>query len=118
MPGFLHDFGDEFHHSSLMRTCPRDEDADYDFKNWRNPPRKWRFEFHELIEGWLLYPLRKFITIDDGRNIKILDIPLSFIWGLVCGFPLKDVILYTVWFARGCKAIQVWKQTEKGYEIW
>lgn len=115
MPGFIHDFGDEGHHASLMRTCPRDQDGDYDLRRWRYMPRSWRFDLHEILEQLFLYPFRRWLIDRDGRSIHILnDSILTFIWGLNCGFPLKDVILYTNWVLHGCKPIQVFEKMKNG----
>lgn len=29
-----------------------------------------------------------------------------------CGFPARDVALYTVWYLRGCAPVKVWKRQE------
>jgi len=107
MPSFIHEFGYEGHHGSLMRTCPRDEDGDYDLKAWKNPVRNWQIDLHEIIEETVCYPLRHFLIENEGRSIKKLDIALGFLWGLLCAFPFKDVILYTAWCIHGCPAIKV-----------
>lgn len=103
MPDFIHDFGNEFHHN-----CPRiNPHTQPSVRNWIEA------ELHEIIEAWLLYPLSKFLIDNDGRSIGLLRSPLSFLWGIVCGFPLRDVILYTIWEIQGCKPIRVWDEKRK-----
>jgi len=36
---------------------------------------------------------------------------ISFIWGINCGFPLLDVIKFTIWEYRGCPPVG--KQTKR-----
>jgi len=116
MPGFIHDFGYEGHHGSLMRTCPRDEDGDYDLKAWRVRPRNWRMDLHEFLDEVFFYPFRRWLNKRDGLLIHSLDDwLLTPLWGINCGFPLKDVLLYSIWNLHGCKPIQVFEKTKAGW---
>lgn len=108
MPDFIHDFGWIGHHRALMRKVELDEDSDY---IWDTAPPKWVFEAHEFLE-YYLYKLRRFLQNNDGRSIKILDYPLSFIWGFICLFPPRDIVSYVNWMRKGNPPIRVWN--EKG----
>lgn len=102
MPTFIQEFGYREHHNVPV------------YNPYQEPTvRNYVFgELHEIIEHYLLYPLRSFIQKNDGRSIKLLDIPLGFIWGFVCGFKPRDIFLHTVWTIRGCPAHRVWKEDE------
>lgn len=115
MPDFIHEFGHNGHHGALMRTADRDEDGGY--VEWTGLCSNAAFEIHEIIEEYLLYPARNWLRDRDACSIYKLDILLSFLWGFVCRFPAKDVVLYTIWEIRGCPAIKAWKKTENGYEV-
>jgi len=110
MPWFIHEFGDEWHHASLMRKCARDDDGDY---VWSTAPRKWRFIIHEFLDLNFFYPFRRWLRENDGRKINILDDwLLTPFWGINCGFPFRDVVLYTMWCIHGCPAVKVWKSED------
>ncbi len=107
MPDFIHDFGHREHHN----VPAANSEMEHTIRNWV------KIELHELIEHYLLYPARNWFTARDARSIYKLDTLLGFIWGFVCGFPAKDILLHTLWDMRGCPAVRVWKKTEDGYVI-
>lgn len=100
MPGFIHDFGYPGHHHCPM-VNPRQEHTIINHVKWR---------IHEDIEDLLLYPLRQWLKNHRERQIYWMDYLLSFLWGFICGFPPRDVALYTLWRIRGSKPVAVWSK--------
>ncbi len=99
---FEHEYGDRFHHMSMMRTVELDEDGDFiPFTG----PSNWRFVVHEFLDSWVFYPVRDWMSkwIGDNGVYDTLRGVLGFFWGFNCGFPPRDVALYTVWHLRGGK---------------
>lgn len=109
MPDFIHEFGDYTHHMSMMRTCERTEEGEYiPFTG----PSNLAFIRHKCLDV-IFYMIRRFLIDYDGAWFHdLIDIPLSFLWGLNCNFPPRDVALHTVWDLRGCKPIRVWDEKE------
>lgn len=101
-PNFIHEFGWLGHHTSLMRTCEIDEE----YGGWIHGtgPSRARFRLHEALDDYFFYPaqswLRKYFGY--GRLFRISRAILGFAWGFNCGFPARDVALYTMWVLRGC----------------
>ena len=110
LPDFIHDFGYAGHHGALMRTAERDEDGDY--VEWTGLCSNAAFEIHEVQEAYFLYPARRWLQARDARSIYKLDILLVFLWGFVCRFPARDVLLYTLWALRGAPAVRWWKKVD------
>lgn len=77
IPDFVHDFGDPTPHTfkgSLGR--------------------------HITIEK-LLYKIRRWLTYNDAiPGCGVAELLLDLLFGLNCGFPLKDIGLYLVWTLR------------------
>lgn len=107
MPWFEHEYGDRFHHRSMVRTVEFEIDEDGDEADYipGTGPSDGRFRVHEFLDGWIFYPVRDWMSkwIGDNRVYSILRAILGFFWGFNCGFPARDVALYTVWDLRGCK---------------
>jgi len=106
MPWFLHEFGDDAHHASMMRTAKMGK---YGYIPGTGPP-KWRYLIHVFLDDYLFYPLRNLLQrrYGDGKTYNFLRTVLGFFWGLNCAFPPRDVVLYTIWDFRGCRAVKVW----------
>ncbi len=100
---FEHEYGDRFHHMSMMRTCEVDEE--YGGYLPGPVPSNGRFAVHEGLDYWIFYPIRDWMSkwIGDNRVYDVLRGVLGFFWGFSCWFPARDVALYTVWHLRGCK---------------
>ena len=100
-PAFIHDFGDAFHHTSV-KEAP-----------------EWRYIIHEFLDDYLFYPAQKFLrdhVEDYTYNLyNFLRIILGFFWGLNCGFPLRNVVLYTAWCFHGCHRIMLNKKVFKNW---
>lgn len=117
MPYFIHEFGDPFHHMSLTRTIDLNEDGDF---IRGTGPSNFRFWIHELLDDLFFYPAQKWLSkwMGDNKIERFFREILGFFWGINCGFPLRDVALYTVWCFRGCKPLAIferhsgtWKKT-------
>ena len=109
MPNFIHEFGDDAHHWSMTRTCDFDEDG--------GPipgtgPSDLRYFLHDFLDLWVFYPIQHWMRkwIGDNAVYNILRLILGIFWGLNCGFPFRDVTLYTVWDYRGCAPRAVFKK--------
>lgn len=102
-PSFVHEFGDRFHHMSLTRTIEIDEEGD--FIPGTGPP-EWHFKIHEFLDDVVFYPITHWLTeyIGDNDTYSLLRGILAFFWGFNCGFPAEDIVRYTAWYFRGCKA--------------
>ena len=102
MPWFEHEYGDRFHHRSMVRTCEVDE---YGGPVRETGPSDGRFRVHKFLDSWFFYPIRDWMSrwIGDNEIYHILRVVLGFFWGFNCGFPARDVALYTVWDLQGCK---------------
>jgi hypothetical protein len=100
-PPFLHEYGDDAHHWSMVRTCDFDEDG---CPIRGTGPSNGRYALHEALDLWVFYPLQRWIVkhFGDNKTYERLRIILGFFWGLNCGFPFRDVVLYTVWSCRDC----------------
>lgn len=111
MPHFIHEFGDRFHHMSMVRTCEHDEEGDL---IRGTGPSDARFFVHEVLDAWIFYPIQRWMRkwIGDNAVYNTLRLILGIFWGLNCGFPLRDVALYTVWDYRGCAPRAVFKEKE------
>jgi hypothetical protein len=107
MPDFIHEHGHRGHHQVPMINAYTKPSV----RNWV------KAEIHEIIEEYLLYPLKSFLIGRDARRIGLLNIPLTFVWGLVCGFPFRDIVNYTVWYARGCATVRTWKKIDGKWEV-
>jgi len=109
MPEFIHEFGDSAHHMSMMRTVDYDEEEGY--IPGTGPPN-WRFEVHEVLDYYIFYPISHWISdvVGDNDVGQLLRNLLGFFWGLNCGFPARDVVLYTAWTLRGCKPRAVFRK--------
>ncbi len=105
-PPFVHEIGDRFHHMSMVRTCDRDEEGDL---VPGTGPHEWRFKLHEFLDSWVFYPVRDLLEkkYSDGDKYRRFRTILGFFWGLNCGFPLQDVVRYTLWDWRGCRAARL-----------
>ena len=106
-PTFIYEYGNAFHHMSMMRTVDVDEEGDF---IPGTGPRKFRFQLHEFLDGWVFYPIQAYIKERYGYDSRlggVLRAILGFFWGLNCGFPLRDVVLYTAWALHGCKPVKV-----------
>jgi len=93
---------------SMVRTCEFDEyEAPIRGTGFSNR----RFLVHELLDELVFYPIREWLSewIGDNEVYNVARGILGFFWGLNCGFPARDVALYTVWYFRGCKPIKVWE---------
>ena len=114
MPEFIHEFGDPFHHMSLTRTIKRDEDGDFIRGTGPSDLRVW---IHELLDDCFFYPAKKWLSkwMGDNKIGRLFREILGFFWGINCGFPLRDVALYTVWCFRRCAPLAVF---EKKKEAW
>ena len=108
MPDYIHEFGDRFHHMSMIRTGDFDEEGS---------PIEWtgfsnrRYIIHDLLDGIVFYPISDWLSkwVGDNDLYDFLRIIVGFFWGLNCGFPLKDVASYFVWNLRGNKPVAVFK---------
>lgn len=111
MPGFKHDFGDPFHHMSMMRTVDVDEDGDF---IPGTGPSNLRFWIHEFLDDYIFYPIRNSMEkwIGDNEVYHILRTFLGFFWGFNCGFPARDVALYTVWTMRSAPPLFVYNKID------
>lgn len=111
MPDFIHEFGDSAHHWSMTRTCEYDEEDDL---IPGTGPSNLRYWLHELLDDYIFYPLSHWISdvVGDNDLGQLLREILGFFWGFNCGFPARDVVLYTAWTLRGCKARAVFKRRE------
>ncbi len=111
MPEFIHQIGDSCHHMSMRRTCEFTEDSD-----WipGTGPSRLRWWLHELLDDYIFYPIQEIIGdwVGDNDVGHLLRQLLGFFWGLNCGFPARDVALYTVWVMRGCKPRAVYRRRE------
>ena len=114
MPDFIHEFGDPFHHMSLTRTIELDEDGDF---IRGTGPSNLRFWIHELLDDIFFYPAQSWLRkwMGDNKIETVAREILGVFWGLNCGFPARDVALYTVWCFRCCPPRAVFKK--KG-ELW
>lgn len=111
MPGFRHETGDAGHHMSMMRTVDVDEDGDY---IPGTGPSNLRFWLHEFLDDYFFYPTQRWMLNWMGNNKieHIFRMILGFFWGLNCGFPPRDVALYTVWTMRSCPPIFVYEKID------
>ena len=109
MPGFIHEFGDPFHHMSLTRTIELDEDGGF---IRGTGPSTLRFWLHELLDDCVFYPAQRWLSkwMGDNKIERFFREILGFFWGLNCGFPARDVALYTVWCFRGCPPLGAFKK--------
>ncbi|KKN63855.1 hypothetical protein LCGC14_0497330 [marine sediment metagenome] len=100
---FEHEYGDRFHHMSMMRTAKLDEE--YGGYVPGTGPSNRRFWLHELLDDYFFYPVRDWMSkwVGDNGVYDTLRGVLGFFWGFNCGFPARDVARYTVWHLRGCK---------------
>jgi len=114
-PGFIHDFGHGDHHTSLMRTVEVDEDGQYIPWTGENIPN-WRIEAHEILDCYFFYPVNQWMWdhLGDCRVRSFLRTILGIFWGLNCCFPVKDVLLYTIWRIRGCPPVQTFERLISG----
>ena len=89
-PKFIQPFGDSEHHLSMARRGISDR----------------RYLIHGLLDDYIFYPTQQWLRNHIGEyNIKlynILRIVLGFFWGINCGFPVRDITLYTAWSCHGC----------------
>ena len=118
MPNFIHEFGDPFHHMSMMRTVERVDDED----GWGNyvtgtGPSDLRFWIHELLDDCFFYPAQRWLSkwMGDNKIERFFREILGFFWGINCGFPIRDIALYTVWCFRCCPALAVFKKGNEGW---
>jgi hypothetical protein len=115
-PDFIHEFGHGDHHTSLMRTVELDEDGQYIPYTGEVP--EWRYEVHDLLDHYVFYPISKWLIDHDGSSFeRIAGAVLKFFWGLNCCFPRKDVLLYTIWYLRGCPAVRWWKKIDGEWQV-
>jgi hypothetical protein len=100
-PNFVHEYGDAFHHWSMVRTCIKDEDG----TPISGGPNELQIWLHELLDDVIFYPIQHWLSkwIGDNRVYTVLKTILGIGWGFNCGFPARDIALYTVWYLRGCK---------------
>lgn len=110
MPWFIHDFGDDAHHVSMMRTAKLGK---YGYIPGTGVP-EWRFIIHEILDDHIFYPVNNYLRrcFGDGEAYQFLRSVLGFFWGLNCNFPFRDVVLYTAWDFHGCPAVKVWPTEE------
>lgn len=111
MPDFIHEFGDDAHHMSMVRTCDFDEDG--------GPipgtgPSDRRYLIHEFMDDNIFYPIGHLIKewVGDNKVGTLIREILGFFWGFNCGYPPRDIALYTVWCFRCCPARAVFKRRE------
>ena len=72
-------------------------------------------ELHKTIDR-IFYRLRRWLICHDTLPVyKIFNTGLGFIWGINCGFPLRDVALWAVWYLRGCKG--EWVEVKKSLDM-
>lgn len=111
-PAFIHDFGDRFHHMSMIRTCDFNEEGEL---VRGTGPSEFRFWLHKFLDDFFFYPIRNWMSewIGDNDTYSFLRNILGFFWGLNCGFPARDVALHAVWYHRGCHREKI---TMKKYE--
>jgi len=64
---------------------------------------KGNFSIHWAVERPVIWIRRRLLDIDACPVYSILQAFMGIFLGLNCGFPAKDVALYTVWYLRGCK---------------
>ena len=102
-PVFIHDFGDRYHHMSLMWSVERDEEGEYILGP--GLPSNARFVIHELLDDYVFYPIRDWLSnwVGDNEVYSFIRSVLGFFWGFNCGFPSRDVALYLAWDLRGCR---------------
>lgn len=122
MPGFIYDFGDRAHHMSMMRTVEREIDEDGDEADYipgTGEISDLRFHIHEVLDYCVFYPIRDWMSkwIGDNEVYNVARGILGFFWGLNCGFPARDVALYTVWYLRGCKPLFVFKNFDGDWRM-
>lgn len=100
-PSFVHEFGNSAHHTSMIRTSDLDE---YGAPIPGTGPSDGRYAVHKFLDAWIFYPLMHWLKdwVGDNEIYYLLRTILGFFWGLNCGFPPRDVALYTVWYLRGC----------------
>lgn len=108
-PSFIHDFGDSAHHMSMMRTVEREIDEYGDEADYipGTGPSNLRFWFHELLDDYFFYSIQRWIShwVGGGKLASLLRDILGFFWGFNCGFPPRDIALYTIWRMRGHKPL-------------
>lgn len=136
LPKYVYEFGDPIHHMSMLRTVKIDENDEYIIGTG---PSNLRFRIHVILDDLIFYPINNFSKhhIHDayirGRKTlkqlhgkrrkrmlrlmktswklhRFLRTILGFFWGINCGFPLRDVALYTVWFHRGCDPFAIYER--------
>jgi len=113
MPDFIHDFGDRYHHMSMMRTAKIDEEYGGYLPN--EGPANWRLVIHVTLDDLIFYPIRDWLKkhVGDNEVSSVLRSVLGFFWGFNCNFPPRDVVLHTAWELHGCKPIRVWDEKRK-----
>jgi hypothetical protein len=111
MPSFIHEFGDSAHHMSMVRTCEFDE---YEAPIRGTGFSDRRYRIHEFLDDWVFYPIQDLIRdfIGDNKVGRFIRIILGIFWGFNCGFPARDIALYTVWDFRCCPARAVFKKVD------
>ncbi len=62
---FEHEYGDRFHHMSMMRTVELDEKEDY---IRGTGPSARRFRVHKFLDAWFFYPIRDWMSEWVGKN--------------------------------------------------
>ena len=55
-PYFIHEFGDRFHHMSMIRTCEIDECGEL---VRGTGPSNGQVEVHEFLDYYFFYPIRE-----------------------------------------------------------
>lgn len=60
-------------------------------------------ELHKTIDK-IFYRFRRWLICHDALPIYgVFNAGLGFLWGLNCGYPLRDIALWIVWYLKGCK---------------
>ena len=114
MPSFIHEFGDSCHHMSLTRTISLDHEGTF---IRGTGPSNLRFWIHELLDDCVFYPAQKWLSkwMGDNKISQFFREILGFFWGFNCGFPARDIALYTIWCFRCCPALAVFKKGNEGW---
>lgn len=114
MPGFIHDTGDDVHHMSMVRTCEFDE---YGAPIRGTGPSDTAYVIHRCFDV-IFYKIRRWLIDHDAiPRHDIFSAILTFLWGLNCLFPPRDVALYTVWYLRGCKPLAVFENFDGVWKL-
>jgi len=90
MPDFIHDYEESTDKHTFKGSLARHIAVERVLMKI-----SWWFTCHDAIPGY---------TFFSGF--------LTFLLGLNCNFPAKDVALYTQWYVRGCKPVAVFKKAK------